>query len=152
MHTKNKVYIKIIGAFMTCLIFIISNLITASADEYSNNRTVKAGIFSFDGYHMKDENGSLSGYGIEFLNLVSEYSHLNFQYTGYDKSWNEMLNMLENGEIDVVTSARRTSEREESFAFSYPIGRNNTILSVRLDNSQLHSSDYKTYGIISSTQ
>ncbi|MDE6788061.1 MAG: transporter substrate-binding domain-containing protein, partial [Ruminococcus sp.] len=94
---------------------------------------------------MKDENGSLTGYGIEFLDLVSEYSHLNFQYTGYDRAWGEMLTMLENGEIDVVTSARKTSERQESFAFSYPIGRNNTILSVRLDNSQLHGSDYKTY-------
>ena len=54
---------------------------------------------------MKDEDGSLTGYGIEFLNLVSEYSHLNFQYTGYDRSWGEMLTMLKNGEIDVVTSA-----------------------------------------------
>ncbi|MDE6781448.1 MAG: response regulator [Ruminococcus sp.] len=94
---------------------------------------------------MKDENDKLTGYGIEFLNMVSEYSHLNFQYAGYDKSWSEMLNMLENGEIDVVTSARRTPEREKNFAFSDPIGRNNTILSVRIDNSQLHSRDYKTY-------
>ena len=145
MQDKNKVYIKIITAFMTSLLLIMSSFMTASADEQSNNQTVKAGIFSFDGYHMKDENGSLTGYGIEFLNQVSEYSHLNFQYTGYDKSWSEMLTMLENGEIDIVTSARRTAEREESFAFSYPIGRNNTILSARLDNVQLHSSDYKTY-------
>ena len=145
MRAERKICIKIITIFMTCLIFIISSFITALADENSNNRTVKAGIFCFEGYHMKDENGSLTGYGIEFLNLVSEYSHLNFQYTGYDRSWGEMLDMLENGEIDVVTSARKTSEREESFAFSYPIGRNNTILSIRIDNAQLHSYDYKTY-------
>ena len=130
---------------MTYLIFIASNFTTASADEQSNNQTVKTSIFYFEGYHMKDEDGSLTGYGIEFLNLVSEYSHLNFQYTGYDRSWGEMLTMLKNGEIDVVTSARRTSEREENFAFSYPIGRNNTVLSIRIDNTQLHSSDYQTY-------
>ncbi|MDE6593017.1 MAG: transporter substrate-binding domain-containing protein [Oscillospiraceae bacterium] len=94
---------------------------------------------------MKDENDRLTGYGIEFLNLVSEYSRLNFQYTGYDKSWSEMLDMLENGEIDVVTSARRTTEREELFAFSLPIGRNNTVLSIRVDNTRLHRGDYKTY-------
>ncbi len=143
MQTENKVYLKIITAFMTCLIFLISNFfITVSADS---NRTVKAGIFFFEGYHMKDENDNLTGYGIEFLNLVSEYSHLNFEYTGYDESWNEMLNMLKNGEIDIVTSARRTSEREDDFAFSSPIGRNNTVLSIKLDNMQLHSNDYKTY-------
>ncbi|MDE6520485.1 MAG: response regulator [Ruminococcus sp.] len=145
MQAKNKIYIKIIFSFIVCLIFTISNCITALADEQFDNKTIKAGIFYFEGYHMKDENGSLSGYGIELLNLISEYSHLNFQYTGYDKSWNEMLTMLENGEIDVVTSARRTSEREEAFAFSYPIGRNNTILSIRYDNTKLHNSDYKTY-------
>ena len=135
-----------IAAFTICVILILSNLITvATADGQSNNRTVKAGIFYFEGYHMKDEEGRLTGYGIEFLDLVSQYSHLNFQYTGYDNSWSEMLTMLENGEIDIVTSARRTAEREEHFAFSLPIGRNNTVLSTRADNSQLHSGDYKTY-------
>ncbi|MDE7293243.1 MAG: transporter substrate-binding domain-containing protein [Oscillospiraceae bacterium] len=137
---------KIFSALTLCLILVLSDRATAFADsEQSNNRTVKAGIFSFEGYHMKDEDGRLTGYGIEFLSLVSEYSRLNFQYTGYDRSWSEMLDMLENGEIDVVTSARRTNEREELFAFSLPIGRNNTVLSIRVDNMQLHRGDYKTY-------
>ncbi|MDE7298537.1 MAG: transporter substrate-binding domain-containing protein, partial [Lachnospiraceae bacterium] len=135
-----------IAAFTICFIFILSNLITVSADgAQSSNRTVKAGIFYFEGYHMKDEEGRLTGYGIEFLDLISQYSHLNFQYAGYDNSWNEMLTMLENGEIDIVTSARRTEDRERRFAFSLPIGRNNTVLSTRADNSRLHSGAYKTY-------
>ena len=137
---------KRITAFTVCLILILSNFITVFADDVqSNNRTVKAGIFSFEGYHMKDEDDRLTGYGIEFLNLVSEYSRLNFQYTGYDRAWGDMLTMLKNGEIDVVTSARRTPEREKDFAFSLPIGRNNTVLSIRVDNIQLHRGDYKTY-------
>ncbi|MBD5529800.1 MAG: response regulator [Lachnospiraceae bacterium] len=136
---------KRIAAFAICLFFLLSNFIAVDADEQSNNQTVKAGIFYFDGYHMKDEEGRLTGYGIEFLDLVSEYSHLNFQYTGYDHSWGEMLDMLASGEIDVVTSARRNSDREDHFAFSLPIGRNRTILSVRIDNTQLHSYDYGTY-------
>ena len=88
------------------------------AGESAGNRTVKAGIFHFDGYHMKDDAGSLSGYGIDFLNLAAEYSHLNFEYVEYDKSWNDMLTMLENGEIDIVTSGRKTEEWEEKYAFS----------------------------------
>ena len=146
VQSVNRAYRKRILAFIICLILILQNSITAAADDgQSNNRTVKAGIFYFEGYHMKDEEGRLTGYGIEFLDLVSEYSHLNFQYTGYDNSWSDMLTMLENGEIDLVTTARRTEEREEKFAFSHPIGRNNTVLSVRADNAQLHSSEYETY-------
>ncbi|MDE6595370.1 MAG: transporter substrate-binding domain-containing protein, partial [Oscillospiraceae bacterium] len=137
---------KRISAFAVSMVFVLCNFITVFADDVqSNNRTVKAGIFSFEGYHMKDEDDRLTGYGIEFLNLVSEYSRLNFQYTGYDRGWGEMLDMLENGEIDVVTSARRTSDREERFAFSLPIGRNDTILSIRVNNTQIHRGDYKTY-------
>lgn len=115
------------------------------AGESAGNRTVKAGIFHFDGYHMKDDAGSLSGYGIDFLNLAAEYSHLNFEYVEYDKSWNDMLTMLENGEIDIVTSGRKTEEWEEKYAFSLPIGRSSTILSIRADNGTLHSGDYDTY-------
>ena len=143
--------VKIFLAFTVCLIFIISGFsifpsVTAFAeDEPGDNRTYKAGVFGFDGYHMKDENGSLSGYGIEFLNLVSEYSGVNFVYTAYDKTWDDMLDMLEKGEIDVVTSASWTEEREEKFDFSLPIGRKNTVLSIRADETRFISGDYNTY-------
>ncbi|MDE6059167.1 MAG: transporter substrate-binding domain-containing protein [Clostridia bacterium] len=93
---------------------------------------------------MKDGE-RLTGYGIEFLSLVSEYSHLSFEYTGYESSWNDMQKMLEDGEIDVVTSARRTEEREEKFDFSLPIGRNKTVLSIQVDNKNLHRGDYASY-------
>ena len=138
--------LKKIAALTLCLSLVLSVQIPVSANKApSSNRTVKAGIFSFDGYHMKDEEGRLTGYGIEFLNLVSEYSQLNFQYTGYEKSWGEMQDMLANGEIDVVTSARRAPDREDLFDFSLPIGRNSTILSIRVDNVQIHRGDYKSY-------
>ena len=34
-----------------------------------------------------------------------------------------MQQMLEDGEIDMVTSARKTPDREEKFDFSRPIGK-----------------------------
>lgn len=132
-------------ALLICLFFILCSCAIANASESQNNTTMKAGIFYFEGYHMKDEEGNLTGYGIEFLNLVSKYSHLNFQYAGYDNSWNDMQTMLENGDIDIVTSARKTPEREEKFAFSLPIGRNSTILSIQMNNNKLRSGDYKSY-------
>ena len=134
---------------LLCLLLILNNFISVNAsngvpDEAPNKR-VKAGIFYFDGYHTKDEEGKLTGYGIEVLEMISQYSHLNFDYVGYDKSWNDMLDMLENGEIDIVTSARKTQDRESKFAFSYPIGRNSTILSVLADNTKYHNGEYETY-------
>ena len=94
---------------------------------------------------MKDEVGNLAGYGIEVLNLISEYSHLSFEYAGYDKSWNDMLDMLKNGKIDVVTLARKTDELSGQFLFSNPIGINHTVLSVQENDVRFRRGDYKTY-------
>ncbi|MDE6704467.1 MAG: transporter substrate-binding domain-containing protein, partial [Treponemataceae bacterium] len=131
------------GAVLAAVFFLAAGFV--AAQEQAVNRTVQAGVFNFEGYHSKDAQGNLYGYGIEFLELVSEYSHLNFEYVGYDKSWDQMLAMLESGEIDMVTSARKTAERENNFAFSLPIGRNNTVLSVKSDNTRLYGGDYRTY-------
>lgn len=68
---------KRILCLLLCLLVFASGLVEASATQPADNRTVKAGVFYFDGYHMEDESGNLTGYGIEFLNLVSQYSHLN---------------------------------------------------------------------------
>ncbi|MDE6274897.1 MAG: transporter substrate-binding domain-containing protein, partial [Clostridiales bacterium] len=144
--------VKIVSALAVCLILLLSCLIPSALTtafamgERINSKTYKAGVFEFDGYHNMDpESKRLTGYGIEFLNLVSEYSHLNFIYTGFDKSWSDMQTMLEEGEIDVVTSARRTPDREAKFDFSQPIGRNKTVLSIQVNNKKMHRGDYKSY-------
>lgn len=137
--------IRRIIALIMCLPVLLSAVCFPAVAAQNNIKTVKAGIFSFDGYHMLDENGVYTGYGIDFLNMVSQYSSLNFEYIGFDRPWNDMLAMLENGEIDVLTSARKTPDREEKFAFSAPIGRNDTVLSVRNDSSHLYAGDYRSY-------
>ena len=159
-----KACAKIIAAFAVCLILaltacIICNSKTAFADDgQSKNRTVKASVFEFAGYHDK-VNGILSGYGIEFLNLVSKYSHLNFQYVGYEDIWdwdtdadedgepdeNTILYMLNEGKFDVVTSVSRNADREKQCDFSLPIGRKKTVLSIRSDEMRFVRGDYGTY-------
>lgn len=145
MMGSGKIWCRRGLALFVGLFLILACFTTVYASQQPDNRTVKAGVFNFEGYHMRDEQGRLTGYGIEFLDMVSKYSHLNFEYIGYDRSWNDMLDMLENGEIDVVTSARKIPEREEKFAFSLPIGKNSTILSIQSDNTRLHSGDYRSY-------
>ncbi|MDE7417486.1 MAG: response regulator [Lachnospiraceae bacterium] len=145
MHLLNQPYVKKILALFICFVLLSSSIPATAAEEPANNRTVKAGVFFFDGYHMQDSDGVYSGYGIELLNLISQYSHLNFEFTGYDNTWKETQSMLLNGEIDVATSARKTRERTEVFLFSLPIELNNTVLSVQVQNTSIISGDYSTY-------
>lgn len=145
IQIPDKIYVRQTMALLICLLLVLSDPATADASGHAHNKKVKAGIFYFDGYHMKDREGRLTGYGIEVLNLISEYSHLNFEYVGYEDSWDDMLDMLKDGTIDVVTSARKIPEREKEFAFSLPLGKNDTILSIPTGSSKLRTGDYETY-------
>lgn len=109
-------------------------------------KTVRVGFFEFDGYHMEDENGVRSGYGYELMQKLATYNEWVYQYVGYDKSWSEMQDMLQNGEIDILTSAQKTPEREEKFDFSEDsIGTSATILTVKSGDSRYSAGDYSSY-------
>ena len=56
-----------------------------------------------------------------------------------------MQQMIEDGKIDMVTSARKTPDREEKFDFSRSIGTNYGMLTVRSDNSTIVDGNYSTY-------
>ena len=41
------------------------------------------------------------------------YWDVDYEYVGYNQSWDDMQQILEDGEIDMVTSPRTTPDREE---------------------------------------
>ena len=114
-------------------------------DAEIQHEHVRVGFFAMDGYHMMDEDGNRSGYGYDFLRLMARYWDADYEYIGYDKSWEDMQRMLLDGEIDMVTSARKTPDREELFDFSRPIGTSNGILTIRGDNTAIVEGQYSTY-------
>ena len=144
--TKRARTCRGLAILMTMLLLTALLSLSASAAEtVSQHERVRVGFFAMDGYHMMDEDGNRSGYGYDFLRLMARYWDVDYEYIGYDKSWEEMQQMLIDDEIDMVTSACRTPEREELFDFSRPIGTNNGILTVRSDNSTIVEGKYSTY-------
>ncbi len=117
----------------------------SAAYDASQRETIRVGFFAMDGYHMMDAEGNRSGYGYEFLQLAARYLDVDYEYVGYESSWEEMQQMLEAGEIDLLTPARKTSELEGKFEFSRPIGTSSAMLSVRSDNSRIAMHDFATY-------
>ncbi|MEI3330884.1 MAG: transporter substrate-binding domain-containing protein [Oscillospiraceae bacterium] len=144
MISKAKKYVAVLLPFV-CVCMIFSPQTAYAAEDSSQHETVKVGFFAMDGYHVMDEEGNRSGYGYDFLRLMARYWDVDYEYVGYDKSWDDMQQMLEDGEIDMVTSARITPDREEKFDFSRPIGTNNGMLTVRSDNSTIVDGNYSTY-------
>ena len=145
---------RMAAALALVVVLMSGCLMTAVADmgQLSNNstsqqsdseiRTVRVGFFRYPCYHEIQQDGSYSGYGVEFLTLLQRYADLNYEYVGYDKSWADMIRMLRKGEIDLVTSARKTPGREEEFAFSEPIGTSWAQICVRADDDRFEEEDY----------
>lgn len=128
-----------------CLLFSDGRQIFAMTQNSDTRPTVRVGFFAFEGYHMTAEDGTRSGYGYDFLRLISRYMNVKFEYVGYDKSWADMQEMLKNGEIDLLTSAEKTPGREKKFDFSEPIGSSYGSLNVRADNRKIIAGNYRTY-------
>ena len=109
-------------------------------------RTLRVGFYAYTGYHIMDADGNRSGYAYETLQDMAEYENLNYEYLGYDCDANEIMDMLENGEVDIVPMLRKTPEREERFDFSAePISNIATMLTVKAGNRSIVAGDYSTY-------
>ncbi|MBO2517377.1 MAG: hypothetical protein CW338_08920, partial [Clostridiales bacterium] len=134
----------IVTVFLALALLLTACLPAAGlASGTGGSRTVKAGFFAYPGYHEISD-GTLSGYGFDFLTCLQRHTRLNFEFEGYENSWEEMQEMLLDGRIDLVTSARKTAEREEKFDFSEPIGTNSARISVRADDSRFIPGDYES--------
>lgn len=131
------------GAVVLLLIFCIlaSGALPVVASE---SEKVKVGFFNFEGYHIMDEDGQRSGYGYEYLQQMAKYADFVYEYIGYEDSWSQMQEMLEKGEIDILTSVQKTEARLKKYDFSEkPQGTSSTILTVKAGNTQYMTNDYE---------
>ena len=106
----------------------------------------KVAFFESACYHIQDENGKRSGYGYELMEGIAKYLQCTFSYVGYDKTAEESVEMLRNGEVDLYTAAKKTPERQEEFAFSsHPSITTTTCMNVKVGNNRVISGVYSTY-------
>ncbi|MDD3409510.1 MAG: transporter substrate-binding domain-containing protein, partial [Eubacteriales bacterium] len=111
-------------AALLAVLLAVAAAPAAFAQQSSGAReVVRVGYFLWDGYQMQDETGVRSGYGYDFLKMAENYNNWKYEYTGGDTSWEESLQMLEKGEVDLITFASKTEERLKLFDYSEnPIG------------------------------
>ncbi len=145
MQLLHKMKRSIILLFSALLMLTSFNPLSISAKD-DESSTIKVGFFEFEGYHNIDKYGTKSGYGYDFIQMISRYDNDIYEFVGYDCGWNEMMDMLDNGDIDILTNVAKTPEREEKYLFSSKtIGNDGSIFTVRDDNSTIISGSYETY-------
>jgi len=130
------------------LVFCAKNVSVCvyGAGDVSGEKVIRVGFFEFPGYHEIDENGVRSGFGYEVLQALQPYTHWKYEYIGYKEGWPQMLDMLENGNIDLLSSTIKTPQKLERFDFSkHPLGMSGTIMTVKPGQTKFKPRDYKNW-------
>lgn len=88
--------------------FLIA-LFVIAATIVSGQRVVKVGAFNFYPGIFQDTDGKVKGFYVDALNEIAEKENLKFEYV-YG-SWNDGLERMKMGEIDMLTSVAFSEER-----------------------------------------
>lgn len=125
-----------------CLIGLFYPLNVKAEEE--EEKTIRIGYIDYDGFITEEEDGTYSGYGIDYLEELSKYTGWNYEFV-YD-SWENHLEGLLTGKIDFLCHAQRSEEREEKYLFSkYAVGSEISVLYVRRDDDRYYYDDYENF-------
>ena len=95
-------------------------------------------------FNTTDELGRRSGYAYDYQQKIAAYTGWTYEYvTG---SWPELLQMLEDGRIDLMSDISYTDERAENMLFSaQPMGTEDYYLFTAPDNKEITPEDFSTF-------
>ena len=136
---------RYVGLLLCLFVFVTMMPVSAQAEKSeaeSETQVVRIGWYE-DSYHITGENGERSGYGYEYEQAVAAYTGWEYEYVKGD--WSELLEMLQNGEIDMMAAISYTDERAEKMLFSeLPMGEEKYYLYVDLTNRDISASNLST--------
>ncbi len=124
--------------FLTLIFFLIP--IIAQADN--EKKIVRVGWYD-SSYNTIDASGRRTGYAYEYQLKIAAYTGWSYEYV--KGSWSDLLQMLINGDIDLMSDISYTRERAEKFLYpDLPMGSEEYFLFVAPDNMEITSSDVTT--------
>ena len=146
---KNKrLYLSILAIIMLLFVSasgyaseIKSDGKTTQAME-EENKTVRVGYFPYSNFQEGSLGEHKQGAGYEYLQKISYITGWRYEYVY--ASFKECLDMLADGEIDILGSVSYTPERAESIDFStYAAGTERYWIYTREDHTDLTDGDLK---------
>lgn len=142
-------------AILICLMLLF--FLLGTGPLASAGKKIRVAFFYWPGFNTILEDGSLSGYGYDYLREIKKYVDWEYEFvteipatdaegklTGNLKrlSYADGLAMLQSGQVDLIGSVRKTAEREKLYAYpDLPAGKANGILAVRADREDYQLSE-----------
>lgn len=144
LNVVSKLMIFVILSVLPLCAFFTPLSVKAEEGDTEGKRVLRVGCFKDMPYMMDTdpETGRLSGYGYEYLQTIAAYTGWDYEYVPGE--WNELWQMLLNGEIDILEDVSYTEERASQILYSSrPIGSEVYRLYVNGMYSDIDSSNYR---------
>lgn len=120
----------------------ISVLASGTDAEGQEKKEVLVGYTSYDYMIKKDSDGKFYGYGVTYLENLSEIAGWNVQYVEVEES--QRIEKLQNGEIDLLCSLHNDSQENTELVFSKDAsGMEYGMLCALKDNNDIFFNDYE---------
>ena len=130
------------GMIALCFLLVLILALPAGAGAEKAGKTVRVGWYE-SSFNTTDESGRRSGYAYEYQQKIAAYSGWQYEYVS--AGWPVLLDMLKNGEIDLMSDVSWTEERENEMLFSsLPMGTEEYYLFISPTNQEILPGDVQT--------
>ena len=129
---------KLTGFF--CFLILAAFLLPISVQ--AEQKIVRVGWHEAP-YFITDQFGRRTGYSYEFQRKLVAYTGWTYEYV--EGSWSELLQMLKDGEIDLLSDVSYLEERTKDILYaSLPMGTESYYVFISPNNTEISADDYTT--------
>ena len=130
------------AVLLLCAVFTVLCLMPVCAPAEDSPKVVRVGWYNTP-FNQKDAFGRRTGYAYEYQRKIAAYTGWKYQYV--EGNWPELLQMLRDGKIDLMSDVSYLEERTEYVLYSsLPMGEELYYLYVNPENREISADDYKT--------
>ena len=134
--------IKRTAALLLCIALVSLCVLPAAAAAEESPKVVRVGWYDTP-FNFKDAFGRRTGYAYEYQRKIAAYTGWKYEYI--EGNWPELLQLLKEGKIDLMSDVSYAEERTEYMLYSsIPMGEELYYLYIAPNNSEISADDYST--------
>ena len=130
------------AALLLCLLLGMLCLLPAAGSADSDPKVIRVGWYETP-FNYKDSVDRRTGYAYEYQRKIAAYTGWKYEYV--EGTWSELLQMLKDGRIDLMSDVSWAEDRTEYMLFSsLPMGAELYYLYVTPGNNSVFITDYSS--------
>ncbi len=131
MHIRKS--LKLMTVIILLITMVISIPVPFAANAEKNDKKVIRVGWHEPPFFIRNQNGRQSGYSYEYQRKLAAYTGWEYEYV--EGTWSDLLQMLKDGEIDMLSDVSFMEERTKYMLFpSIPMGTESYYVFVSPEN------------------